>query len=71
MKIQLFAAALALATVCTDATAQIRDQFGRVIDPKAAALVDKNGAPIDIANPLATWQRAMARLLIVCSCCVP
>ncbi|WP_455156034.1 hypothetical protein [Sphingomonas zeae] len=52
MKILLLAGAVALALTPFGTTAQIRDRFGRAIDPGASAIVDKNGNPVDASNPL-------------------
>ena len=64
MRFPLWAGAMALALMSCSASAQIKDRFGRAIEPSASAIVDKNGNPIDGTNPLPVAGKQESAVLV-------
>ena len=72
MKIlSIWAGALALALIPSAGTSQIKDKFGRPVDPNASAIVDKNGVPIDGGNPLPVAGRQEVVALVTANTTAP
>jgi hypothetical protein len=62
---------MALVSISFSASGQIRDRFGRAIDPSSSAIVDKNGNPIDGANPFPIAEKQELATLATANTAVP